>query len=159
PHVDLGEAEFEPLQETLSRYQSFVPRFSLPSQHAFNRYINAYFDSFHPHLLFIHPSTFNHATGNLELVLSVAAAGAQYRFEHQQCVTLFFAASDILHARMRERRGVSDRSRLSVSINEDSDPSGLDRGLQYQACTDVVDTENHDDSQSRSKVLLMDDAR
>ena len=159
PHVDLDDNEIEPLQEILSRYQSFVPGFLLPSRDSLNLYLNAYFESFHPHLPFIHPSTFNPSTSNLELVLSIAAAGAQYRFEHQQSKTLFFAAIDIRHARMRERRGAPGRSRSSISTNEDSEPSGLDQNTHYQESTDVVGTDNRHDIQSGPEASLMDDAR
>lgn len=61
-----------------------------------SRYLAAFFEGFHSHLLFIHLPTFRLADHPLELVLAIMSAGAQYRFEHQNSRKFFTAAKAIM---------------------------------------------------------------
>jgi hypothetical protein len=113
--LEISEEQMRVIQSSLSLYHYAVPNFRLPSRPALERYLNAYFTSFHPHLPFIHTSTLCITTCNVELVLAIACAGAQYRFEHKQSLAMFFAAKSILNERIKEREQTSMRSAQTTS--------------------------------------------
>jgi hypothetical protein len=102
-HLEITEEQMQHLRQSLAHYQHAVPGFFLPSRPALTRYIEAYFASFDPHLPFIHQPTFCVGSSNLEFILAVACAGAQYRFEHKRAVDMFFASKSILNQRINER--------------------------------------------------------
>lgn len=79
------------------------PEFSLPSRHALTRYISSFFEGFHSHMNFIHLPTWSVSTTPLELLLAIAAVGAQYCFEHKVSKRLFFAGKAILIERITHR--------------------------------------------------------
>ncbi|WYZ34746.1 hypothetical protein EsH8_I_001022 [Colletotrichum jinshuiense] len=77
--------------------------FSLPSQHALSRFLEGYFRGFHIHLPFLHCVTFSAARVGPELLLSLAAAGALYRFEHAKGYRLYAAARSLIAWRAAQR--------------------------------------------------------
>jgi hypothetical protein len=74
--------------------------FRFPSRHALTRYITSWFEGFHSHMPFIHCPTWNITDHPIELVLGIAAVGAQYCFEHKSSERLFFAGKAILLERL-----------------------------------------------------------
>lgn len=74
--------------------------FRFPSRHALTRYITSWFEGFHSHMPFIHCPTWNITDHPIELVLGIAAVGAQYCFEHKSSERLFFAGKTILLERL-----------------------------------------------------------
>ncbi|KAL4945689.1 hypothetical protein BDV06DRAFT_219082 [Aspergillus oleicola] len=84
----------------LSRYRDDIPDFSLPSRHTLSRYLTAFFQGFHSHLLYMHIPTFRLTDYSPELILAMMAAGAQYRFEHQNGAKFFHAAKTIVIQRL-----------------------------------------------------------
>ncbi|KAG8159108.1 hypothetical protein KVR01_010769 [Diaporthe batatas] len=82
------------------------PSFKLPSRHALSRYMTSFFSGFHSHMPFIHTPTWRISEHSIELVLGLAAIGAQYCFEHRMSEKLFHAGRAIL---MRRLARVSDR--------------------------------------------------
>lgn len=80
------------------------PQFKLPSRHALTRYVTSYFEGFHTHMVFIHVPTWRVLDNPLELVLSIAAIGAQYCFEHRNSERLFRAGKAILLVRLAHER-------------------------------------------------------
>ncbi|EXJ79406.1 hypothetical protein A1O3_08908 [Capronia epimyces CBS 606.96] len=156
---DLDEEQMRLLHLSMSDYQQCVPNFALPSRHALTRYLNAYFDSFHPHLPFIHAPTFEVSTCNLELVLAIAAAGAQYRFEHQKSITLFFAAKSILQERIKRREMAPRDTIYAATPAEGSIPSENSPTFQSQDGHFFFGCREPDGQGTASKVCLMDDAR
>ncbi|GAM89269.1 hypothetical protein ANO11243_073060 [Dothideomycetidae sp. 11243] len=79
------------------------PGFRLPSRLALSRYIAAYVNGFHEHLPFLHISSLSAEKCSIELILAMAAVGAQYCFEAEKGVDLFNAAHAIAAHRIRRR--------------------------------------------------------
>lgn len=105
------------LVQSLIQCQATVTGSFLPSCHSLTRFVNAFFDGFYPHLPIVHIPTFVVEDCSPELVLSMAALGAQYRYEHRKGVLLFYAAKSILQkgAYEREKRTVSENFLKSSS--------------------------------------------
>ena len=105
------------LVQSLIQCQATVTESFLPSCHSLTRFVNAFFDGFYPHLPIVHIPTFYVEDCSPELVLSMAALGAQYRHEHRKGVFLFYAAKSILQkgACEREKREVSETFLRSTS--------------------------------------------
>lgn len=77
--------------------------FVLPSRLALSRYLAAYVNGFHEHLPFLHIPTMSAENCSIELVLAMAAVGAQYCFEGGKGVELFNASQAISSCRIRRR--------------------------------------------------------
>ncbi len=133
--VDVSAADRERIRRAVSDDFAAVlapPRrhqcggsFDLPSRLSLARYVRAYVDGFHRHLPFLHiPSVVSSSTA-VELVLAMAAAGAQYCFEPERGVQLFRAARAIATERVRrrdaEKRGASSAA-TTAAANDDDDP-------------------------------------
>lgn len=116
-HLQITEEQMQRLRQSLAHYQHAVPGVSLPSRQALTRYIEAYFASFDPHLPFIHQPTFCVSSGNLEFVLAIACAGAQYRFEHKQAMDMFFASKSILNENIKERERLNDEQQATSTAS------------------------------------------
>lgn len=71
------------------------------------RYLEGYFKGFQSHLPFLHPPTFDAGNIRIELLLSMAAMGAMYRFEYPTGHHLYGAARSVLDYRLlRHRRNI-----------------------------------------------------
>lgn len=82
------------------------------------RFLNAYFDGVYLHLPFIHCASFNPEKNPLELVLAMAAAGAQYRYEHRKGRTLYHASKIIFHEKQKARQSaLSNNHESTVTFN------------------------------------------
>ncbi|KAK7403270.1 hypothetical protein QQX98_010961 [Neonectria punicea] len=93
------------LNQSLERFRDVLdPAFRLPSRHALTRYVTSYFEGFHTHLVFIHVHTWRVLDSPLELVLSIAALGAQYCLEHRNSERLFHAGKAVLFERLFHER-------------------------------------------------------
>ncbi|KAK0723386.1 hypothetical protein B0T26DRAFT_852999 [Lasiosphaeria miniovina] len=75
--------------------------FTLPTRLALARYVRAYVDGFHDHLPFLHVASMAAGAVAAELLLAMAAVGAQYCFEQARGVDLFHAARAIALERIR----------------------------------------------------------
>lgn len=73
--------------------------FQLPSRHTFSRYIEG-FSSFNLHRPFLHLSTRALSQMPLELAFAIAAMGAQYRFEAESALSLYYAAKSMIDAKL-----------------------------------------------------------
>ncbi|PNP57511.1 hypothetical protein THARTR1_02509 [Trichoderma harzianum] len=76
-------------------------QFQLPSKHTLSRYIEG-FSGFNLHRPFLHLSTTGLSQMPLELVFAMAAMGAQYRFEAESALSLYYAAKSIIDARLNK---------------------------------------------------------
>lgn len=152
---DISLQDREAMLQTLMYFSHVVPpHFQLPSRLALSRYIAAYINGFHEHLPFLHIPTMTAATCSIELVLAMAAVGAQYCFEGEKGVELFNAAHAIAAYRIR-RRDV----RLAVFGPEGG--SDLSSRQQSTGVSPVEDRSSHTASSHQSKQghlgLPMDD--
>jgi hypothetical protein len=73
--------------------------FQLPSKHTFSRYIEG-FSTFNLNRPFLHLSTKNLSDMPLELVFSIAAMGAQFRFEAESALSLYYAAKSLIDIKL-----------------------------------------------------------
>ncbi|OJD25028.1 hypothetical protein ACJ73_03608 [Blastomyces percursus] len=138
----LSEVSSDDRRTILSRleeYSSVIPAgFQLPSRLALSRYIARYISGFHEHLPFLHISTMSISSCAVELILAMAAAGAQYCFEDEKAAGLFYASKEIAMERIG-RRGVNPTAILRNAESElASSAGGTDnatvlRPYQYHA--------------------------
>ncbi|KAM0351124.1 hypothetical protein ACHAPU_002908 [Fusarium lateritium] len=75
--------------------------FCVPSRHALTRYLTSFFGGFHTHMPFIHIPTWQITEHSPELILGIAAIGAQYCFESKVSERLFFAGKALVMEKLR----------------------------------------------------------
>lgn len=124
PLSHVSQDDRQDLNLRLLRFTPILPPNSrLPSRLALSRYISAYINGFHEHLPFLHIPTMSIKSTSIELVLAMAAVGAQYCFEQEEGVRLFRISQAIAGERIRRRD-----ARLAyihrVDDFDDSSPSG-----------------------------------
>ncbi|KAH6981222.1 hypothetical protein BKA56DRAFT_486314 [Ilyonectria sp. MPI-CAGE-AT-0026] len=145
PLFKITDEQRSRLDQSLEPFRGVLdPDFRLPSRHALTRYVTSYFEGFHTHLVFIHVHTWRVLDSPLELVLSIAALGAQYCLEHRNSERLFHAGTAILFERLFHERdkfgpkttsllsmqtGPQQRQALSNGGSVMSGMSGMDCGL------------------------------
>jgi hypothetical protein len=104
PFSELSSEDRHSVIAKLADFASVVPSdFQLPSRLALSRYIAAYINGFHEHLPFLHLATMTIESCSLELILAMAAVGAQYCFEGEKGVELFNVSQSIAAQRIRRR--------------------------------------------------------
>ncbi|KAK8232393.1 hypothetical protein HDK90DRAFT_308533 [Phyllosticta capitalensis] len=134
PNEDMGEDDFNELKpfqlpwriheqqvrefrEQLAAFRSIFPDgFQMPSRISISRYIAGFVDGLSHHFPFIHMSTFSITAYHdaPELVLSLLAVGAQYRYERKSASSLYAASRAIIKERIK-RGEVPD---LRMTFNE-----------------------------------------
>ncbi|EKG11436.1 Transcription factor fungi [Macrophomina phaseolina MS6] len=111
PVSDISNDDRQTILEHIAEFSSAIPRdFRLPSRLALSRYIGAYINGFHEHLPFLHIPTMTVENTAVELLLALAAVGAQYCFEAEKGVELFHTARAIASQRIRRRDATLARS-------------------------------------------------
>ncbi|KAE8153648.1 fungal-specific transcription factor domain-containing protein [Aspergillus avenaceus] len=125
PQWNVMQCQYVFLLESIEQFRSVISDFELPSRHALTRYILGYFDGFHKHLPFIHLPTFNIVECAPELILAIAAIGAQYRFESHIGLTLFDAAKAVCTEQAR-RRTVKFSEKVVCSVANPLQPRPSD---------------------------------
>ena len=76
----------------------------VPSKCALVRYLEGYFRKFHDHLPFLHVASFRAENVKVELLLSMAAIGAFYCFEHNEGYRLYGATRSLIDSILQARR-------------------------------------------------------
>ncbi|UKZ78489.1 hypothetical protein TrVFT333_006229 [Trichoderma virens FT-333] len=98
----MSPQEYDLISASVQDNAALLPlQFQLPSKHTFSRYIEG-FSSFNLHRPFLHLSATRLSQMPLELVFAVAAMGAQYRFEAESALSLYYAAKSIIDARLNK---------------------------------------------------------
>lgn len=83
---------------------------TLPSRHTLSRFLEGYFRGFAIHMPFIHSVTFSAASVSLELLFSMCAVGALYRFQPALGYQLYAGAQALISWRLSQRsRAALDR--------------------------------------------------
>lgn len=104
PISDISNEDRQSILDRMAEFTSVIPPdFRLPSRLALSRYIGAYINGFHEHLPFLHIPTMTVENTAVELLLALAAVGAQYCFEAEKGVELFHTARAISNQRIRRR--------------------------------------------------------
>ncbi|OJD30371.1 regulatory protein [Diplodia corticola] len=104
PLSNISNMDRQDILSRMAEFVSVVPSgFRLPSRLALSRYIGAYIASFHPHLPFLHIPTMTVENTCVELLLALAAVGAQHCFEEEKGIELFHTARAIAAQRITRR--------------------------------------------------------
>ncbi|CAG8893443.1 unnamed protein product [Penicillium egyptiacum] len=103
PIVRITDDHRNRLLRALGRSHTAMPEPLFPSCHSLTRFVNGFFDGFYPHIPVVHIPTFKAEDCEPEIVLAMAALGAQYRHEHRKAVLLFYAAKATLQQNAHER--------------------------------------------------------
>lgn len=113
----LSNREYQAISSAVQSHDDVLPKnFVFPSRHALCRYVEGYFSGFHEHLPFIHLPSFCISEEAPELIMAIAAIGAQYRFQREQAYRLYIAARALLELQLRCRDGYdTPRSVFSAS--------------------------------------------
>ncbi|KAK4239525.1 hypothetical protein C8A03DRAFT_42846 [Achaetomium macrosporum] len=93
----------ELILQRMADFADVISDFQLPTGLSLSRYIRGYVDGFHEHLPFLHIQSMSASASSIELLLAMAAVGAQYCFESEKGVSLFHAARAIANERIRRR--------------------------------------------------------
>jgi hypothetical protein len=102
--ADINQDDRQTMSNKLAEFASVIPpHFQLPSRLALSRYVAGYINGFHEHLPFLHIPTMTADNTSIELVLAMAAVGAQYCFEGQKGVELFNVSQTIAQQRIKQR--------------------------------------------------------
>ncbi|CZR54234.1 related to C2H2 transcription factor (AmdA) [Phialocephala subalpina] len=142
PFYEVSSDDRQNISSKLEEFTSVLPEdFQLPTRLALCRYIAAYVNGFHEHLPLIHLPTMTIEGCAIELILGMAAVGAQYCFEGEKGVELFNASQAIAVQRIRRR----DARLINIQRRAESEVSTLSRGLDDSS---NVDTPSLDPSNS-----------
>ncbi|CAI6083339.1 unnamed protein product [Clonostachys chloroleuca] len=96
---------YEKLSAEVAKHMDVLPEpFSLPGRHTLSRYVSSWIRSFHPHLPFIHLPTTCLEFRTPMLLLTLAATGSFYGFEHTHGYSMYFLAKSIIMKELEERR-------------------------------------------------------
>lgn len=116
------------LSGRLERFRHIIPEsFVLPTRHALSRYLSGYVTGFHEHLPFLHIPTISTSSASVELVLAIAAVGAQYCREPEKSVQIFHAAEAVAMESVRER---DCKNAIRAGQNNERLSSGLHHGQE-----------------------------
>lgn len=95
--------DYQQLKQKVTARASMIPNsFTFPSRQTISRYLEGYFRGLNVHMPFLHTPSLSHSALGLELVLSLAAVGAIYRFEHAKAVELYRVAKTLIIWRLDE---------------------------------------------------------
>jgi hypothetical protein len=92
------------IRAKLDDFSNVLPKgFTLPSRHTLSRFWEGYINGFHEHLPFLHTPTISAVNCAPELMLALAAVGAQYRFEGHRGNGLWYASKAVALEQIRRR--------------------------------------------------------
>lgn len=92
------------IQSKLEDFSSVLPSgFSLPLRRTVSRYLEGFISGFHEHMPCLHIPTLVPVNCAPELLLALAATGAQYRFESYRGNRLWYAARAVALEQLRRR--------------------------------------------------------
>ena len=83
--------------------------FRLPSITVLNRYLSTYFNLFHHHLPFLHPSSFIPTAVSPSLLLAALSIGALYTFEQEQAYMLHIGSKVLVNQFLQNKENFSSR--------------------------------------------------
>ncbi|PTB49870.1 hypothetical protein M431DRAFT_152935 [Trichoderma harzianum CBS 226.95] len=104
----VSAAAYEKLTAEVEKHINVLPEpFTLPSRQTLSRYVASWMRGFHPHLPFIHIPTTCLEDKTPMLVLTLAATGSFYGFEHTHGYAMYFIAKSIITHELEKRRRAS----------------------------------------------------
>ncbi|CAG8366163.1 unnamed protein product [Penicillium salamii] len=129
PILRVTEDHRSRLLRALGNSQTAMFQSRFPSCHSLTRFVNGFFDGFYPHIPVVHLPTFKLEDTEPEIILSMAALGAQYRHEHRKAVLLFYAAKSTLQQNTHDRERREMDRRVSSGGEYPDDQQGT---MQYR---------------------------
>lgn len=112
----ISPSDFETISGGIKEFLPILPQsFSLPSRHTLSRFLEGYFRGFHDHMPFLHTPSSSAVSLGPELILSLAAVGALYRFEHAKGYRLYRAARTLINWRLDHRNDLAFSRLTSTS--------------------------------------------
>ena len=104
PPWNISGRDHRVIQSKLEDFSDVLPKgFSLPLRRTVSRYIEGYISGFHEHMPCLHIPTLVPVNCAPELLLALAAIGAQYRFESCRGNRLWYAARAVALEQLRRR--------------------------------------------------------
>lgn len=142
-HRSFADISLTDRQKILDKLEEFpnttCAEFKLPTRLALCRYLAAYINGFHEHMPFLHIPTMSVDSCSIELLLAMAAIGAQYTFEGEKGVELFNVSRAISTVRIRRRDArlsqMHRQADLDRSPSHEVDASSASRSPGYTAST------------------------
>lgn len=131
------------LSSRMDEFHHVVPRnFVLPTRHAISRYLAGYVTGFHEHLPFLHIPTISVATTSADLILAVAAVGAQYCREPEKSVQIFHVAYAVAIdcSQRRDRRASAKHAPMRRQSRANCVQTPVTIGSDQDTLTDVPGT-------------------
>lgn len=102
PCYKISTSEHQHLKGRITQLMPALPNdFILPSKHTLSRYLEGCVKGLYEHMPLVHIPTWSVSTAIPELVLAMAAIGAQFKFEGQMAITLFYAAKAAVMYQLR----------------------------------------------------------
>lgn len=140
----ISSAAYEKLTLIVSMHEHVLPKpFTLPSRQRLSTFVASWIRGFHPHLPFIHLPTTNLDSMSPMLLLTLAATGSFYGFEHTYGYAMYFIAKSVINEELEERRRLSTLQMLQafppyaeLRTNSSQRPAS-----HYSASSTPVDTE------------------
>lgn len=103
----LTPSDYTALSNDIKELALVLPSsFSLPSRHTVSRFLEGFFRGYHDHMPFLHIPSSSASSLGTELILSLAAVGAFYRFEDAKGYMIYHAARTLINWRLDQRSGL-----------------------------------------------------
>lgn len=133
PLSDISVEDMQLIAAKLGEFACVLPpSFKLPSRLAMSRYLAGYVNGFHEHMPCLHVQTMTIERSSIELILAMAAVGAQYCFEGEKGVELFHVSQAIAMHRIRRRDArLAAAHRHSESHAQTNDGLGSPPGILH----------------------------
>ncbi|KAM3538013.1 hypothetical protein ARSEF1564_009070 [Beauveria bassiana] len=101
----ISSSAYARLQTEVNKFSHVLPApFTLPSRPKLSRFIASWMRGYHPHLPFLHIPTANIDTMKPMLVLTLAATGSFYGFEHTEGYPMYVLAKAMITNELEKRR-------------------------------------------------------
>lgn len=126
PPWKISSQDHRYIQSKLDDFAGVLPKtFELPSRHTLSRFLEGYVNGFNEHVPFLHIPTVQIVNLAPELILALAAIGAQYRFEGHRGNGLWYASRAVAVEQARRRASSSVMEILSPPTTYRSESAGL----------------------------------
>lgn len=101
----ISTAAYDRLAAEVMKHKHVLPSpCTLPSRHRLSRFVASWIRGFHPHLPFLHLPTTSLDSMTPMLLLTLAATGSFYGFEHTHGYAMYFIAKSIITEELEKRR-------------------------------------------------------
>nr|UWK20229.1 ZnCys2His2 transcriptional factor [Trichoderma stromaticum] len=152
----VSAAAYEKLNAEVAKHAGVLPEpFTLPSRQTLSRYVASWMRSFHPHLPFIHIPTTCLESKSPMLVLTLAATGAFYGFEHTHGYSMYFIAKSIITHELEERRRASTLQLLRTFPRYAGLPTGSPDATAQSSATPQSATSSPVDIELLQSLLVL----